>query len=69
MSRAELEQALAEARAATAACLAFMRTEMCWEEFRAEMLYFDDEVKRNASEENARKLRNFLVANGAAFLS
>lgn len=43
------------------ACLEFMDCEMSWEIFRAEFLYFDDEPKKRVSEENARKLRNFLA--------
>jgi hypothetical protein len=58
---AELLQELASVRQQLKACLAFLVTEMQWEEFRVEMLYADDEPKRVASEENARRLRNFLV--------
>jgi hypothetical protein len=58
---AELLQELASVRQQLKACLAFLVTEMGWEEFRAEMLYHDDRPKQQASEENARRLRNFLV--------
>jgi hypothetical protein len=57
----DLEEQLVCAGASLNACLAFMANEMGWEEFRVEMLYFDDEPKRVASAENARKLRNFLA--------
>jgi hypothetical protein len=60
-----LERELAQARAMTLACLEFLRAEMHWEGFRAEMLYHDDIPKQNASEENARRLHNFLVEHGA----
>lgn len=46
------------------AALDFLYTEMGWEYFRQEMLYHDDEKKKSASGENARKLRNFLVECG-----
>jgi hypothetical protein len=58
---ATLQEERDEARSKLAACLKFMVTEMHWEEFRAEMLYHDDVKKQNTSEENARKLHNFLV--------
>jgi len=41
----------------------FMETEMGWEYFRAEMMYFDNEKKERCSLENARKLKNFLAQN------
>ena len=45
------------------AAMKFLDTEMEWEYFRAEWLR-DDKEKQNMSEENARKLRNFLVKHG-----
>lgn len=54
----EREEALADA---LSACLDFMCTEMHWEFFRAEFLNFDDEPKKRVSEDNARKLKNFLA--------
>ena len=44
----------------------FMETEMGWEYFRAEMMYFDNEKKEGCSLENARKLKNFLTESRAA---
>lgn len=58
------EQILEEAKAEVAACLLFLDTEMEWECFRVEMLYFDNEKKRSSSEENARRLKNYLVEKG-----
>jgi hypothetical protein len=62
--------ALASAKAEVAACLTFLTTEMMWEYFRVEQLYFEDEKKANSSEENARKLKNYLAekGHGIAFL-
>jgi hypothetical protein len=42
----------------------FLRTELERKYFRAEFMCHDDEEKKNVSLENARKLKNFLVANG-----
>jgi hypothetical protein len=63
-SAEELQKALEESQAETAACLAFLEHELGWEYFRAEMLYSDDEAKLNCSEENARKLKNYLAKKG-----
>lgn len=38
----------------------FMDCEMGWEYFRAEMLYFSDQIKQRQSEQNAEKLRRYL---------
>lgn len=65
--RAELAEAKTrgdEAAFEVAACLDFLRTEMDWAYFRAEMLYSDDEPKKTASESNAKKLKNYLVGSG-----
>jgi hypothetical protein len=60
----EEAQALIEARAEVAACLEFLRVEMEWDAFRVEQLYFDNERKRSRSEDNFRKLKNYLVEKG-----
>lgn len=59
-TREMYEQACAE----VAECVDFLSTEMTWENFRVEQMYRDDERKRSASEENARKLKNYLVESG-----
>jgi hypothetical protein len=59
-----LERQLAEAKAETAAALEFLDTELGWEYFRIEMLCFDDKKKERQSEENARKLKNYLAEKG-----
>lgn len=64
MTTEELQRALEESKAETAACLQFLETEMGWEYFREEQLYFDNEKKRNASGENARTLKNYLAEKG-----
>jgi hypothetical protein len=64
MTIEELQHALEESAAETAACLEFLKTEMAWEYFREEQLCFDDQEKRSQSEENARKLKNYLVKKG-----
>ena len=64
MSTEELTQALMESQAETAACLEFLRVEMEWDEFRVEMMYFDNERKRSQSEDNIRKMKNYLVEKG-----
>ena len=58
----ELRGELAEAKAEVAACLQFLSCELHWEWFRIEFLYGrpDDEEKKRCSEDNARKLSNFL---------
>ena len=60
----ELQRALEESKAETAACLEFLQTEMEWEYFREEQLYFDDAEKQSRSMENARRLKNYLVEKG-----
>lgn len=60
----ELQQALQESQAETAACIQFLEVELGWEYFREEMLYPDDEKKQSLSAENARKLKNFLAEKG-----
>lgn len=64
MTAAELQQALEESQAETAACLEFLRVEMEWEYFREEMLYNDDQGQQNRSLDNARKLKNYLAEKG-----
>ena len=38
----------------------FLIVEQGWEFFRAEMLFFSDKKKQSSSEENARKIGNFI---------
>lgn len=38
----------------------FLIVEQGWEYFRAEMLFFRDKKKQSSSEENARKIGNFI---------
>ena len=64
MTTEELVQALEESQAETAACLEFLQTEMEWECFRIEMLYFDQPDKLSASERNAEKLKMYLKEKG-----
>ena len=54
----EREKALSDA---LRECLNFLAIEQGWECFRADMLYANDEPKKQASAENARKLANFLA--------
>jgi hypothetical protein len=67
---AQLEAELKESNAETAACLAFLSTEMGWEYFRADQLYLDHEPANSQSLNNAEKLRKYLAEkkHGAEFL-
>lgn len=57
----QLRKSLDESKAETASAIEFMQTEMGWEYFRNEMLWKPDETEfKNASANNAKKLRNFL---------
>lgn len=64
MTVEELEKALEESKAETAACLKFLANELEWECFRIDQLFFDDIDKLSASENNARRLKNFLLETG-----
>lgn len=64
MPKSDIETELEEAKAEVAACLEFLDTELGWEYFREEMLYFDNEEQRSASMRNAQKLKNFLAEKG-----
>lgn len=70
--RDALKKEADEAKAEIADTLQFLRNEMDWEYFRADMLYSkkDDEEKQKASEENARIISNRLkeTGHGIAFL-
>lgn len=57
-------QELEESKAETAAAIHFLETEMGWEYFRADMLYFDDSTQKTASQQNAQKLKNYLTDKG-----
>lgn len=62
----DLRRDLLESRAETAACLRFLSTELSWENFRADTLYFKeaDTERRNASESNALRLKEYLQQRG-----
>lgn len=76
-ARAECERLKAEAKESkeqrdesaeeTANAIEFLRTELDWSYFRAEMLYGkDDQEKKTMSGENARQLKNYLNESGHA---
>ena len=57
---AELCKENALLRDALTECFHFLIVEQGWEYFRAEMLFFSDKKKQSSSEENARKIGNFI---------
>jgi hypothetical protein len=59
-----LREENAKLRGMVDAAVEFLRTELEWQYWRAEWMYYDDQPRKSQSLENARKLKNFLVANG-----
>jgi len=66
----ELKTRAEQAEADVAACIGFCNAELDFEFFRAELLYTAEDPKRSHSEDNAKKLQQFLGREnkGAAIL-
>jgi hypothetical protein len=60
----QLTDELDEAKAEVASCVEFLRAELDWEYFRAEMLYHDQPEPKSLSRRNALKLKTYLEESG-----